>query len=277
MNDIAFVGDLTVDNYPELGKSHLGGASLNGAIWALRAGAKHVSIVSAVGDDTPGREFLHKIRAEHIDERGISVLQGSTSSIEIFVNSKGERSWGEWDAGVLEEHRLGSREFTVLRSSQIVVLTVYDKTLHLLFPLSTLGKENTKRPIVVVNFGDLSELGKSTQIVENHLDDFDIAFFGLNTNRDTRYITQIQNIANKTGKLMIVTLGKDGAIAFDGSKTVKSPAKIVNSKNIKDTTGAGDAFLAGFLVEYLKKNDIQTSLVRGNEIAGEKIQILGAY
>jgi fructoselysine 6-kinase len=277
MNTITFIGDLTEDKYPKEGIIHLGGASLNGAVWAQRAGAKHVSIVSAVGDDESGRLFLQKIHDKHIDERGISVLPGRTSSIEIFVDSKGERSWGEWDAGVLEQHYLGNNELSLLRSSQVVVLTVYDKTLHLLFPLSALKKEDTKRPIVVVNFGDLSELGRSTNIVKDHLDDFDVAFFGLNRDTGTGYIDEIKNIANNTGKLMIVTLGKYGAMAWKGDAEYSSRAVCVNPKDIKDTTGAGDAFLAGFLTEYIQSHSIQSGLVAGNRIAARKIQILGAY
>jgi fructoselysine 6-kinase len=278
MNSIAFIGDLTVDRYLGLRKTHLGGASLNGAIWAMRAGAKQVSIVSAVGNDKPGRLFLQKICAEHINEKGVSVLQGRTSSIEIFVDSKGERSWGKWDAGVLEQYHLGDHELTVLRSSQVVVVTVYDKTLHLLFPLSALEKENIKRPIVVVNFGDLSELGRSTKIVEDHLDDFDVAFFGLNSNSDSGYITKIKKIANNTGKLMVVTLGDHGAIAFRGRENYESPSEHVDPKTVIDTTGAGDAFLAAFTVTYLKTDgDIMASLSAGNHLSAKKIQMLGAY
>ena len=63
---IAFLGDLTADVYVHQQKVKLGGAALNCAIWAKRAGAE-VSILSAIGSDQIGKRFDKKIKAEGID------------------------------------------------------------------------------------------------------------------------------------------------------------------------------------------------------------------
>jgi sugar/nucleoside kinase (ribokinase family) len=44
-----------------------------------------------------------------------------------------------------------------------------------------------------------------------------------------------------------------------------------------DATGAGDSFLAGFLVRYLKTKDVQGSLAAGTSLASKVIQKVGAY
>ena len=46
--------------------------------------------------------------------------------------------------------------------------------------------------------------------------------------------------------------------------------------NCIDTTGAGDAFDAGFLSSYLDGDDIVTSAATGNYVAALKVQQLGA-
>ena len=53
-------------------------------------------------------------------------------------------------------------------------------------------------------------------------------------------------------KVGIVTLGEEGAIVATKEKTFVIP---VFSTNVVDCTGAGDAYMAGFLVKYLRTED----------------------
>ena len=273
---LAFIGDLTVDYYPKLNKKHLGGSSLNSAIWALRSGTDRVSIVAAVGDDEVGTAYLRKMRELGIEDAGVSVFRGITSNIEIFVDrSTGERQWGNWEAGVLGRYHLGDKAFDHLRVQSAASLTIYGKTAHLLTELSDWGRNEERKPFLAVNFDDLSQFTRSINVVEKHIDGIDAAFFGLDKEADEEIIKDISALSRDTGKLMIVTIGKYGAVAFQGGNELLSPAYTV--ENVIDTTGAGDAFLAGFIVCYMKTNDVQASLAVGNNIASQKIQILGAY
>ncbi|MDP7579510.1 MAG: sugar kinase [SAR202 cluster bacterium] len=56
-----------------------------------------------------------------------------------------------------------------------------------------------------------------------------------------QYARHFQNLNRG---IVIITLGSDGALAFDGSTTVSDPGFIVN---VVDPVGAGDAFVAGLL------------------------------
>ena len=51
------------------------------------------------------------------------------------------------------------------------------------------------------------------------------------------------------------------------------PGQKVNE--VKDTTGAGDAFWAAFLTQYLNTNDIEISVQYAIEIAAQKVQTFG--
>jgi sugar/nucleoside kinase (ribokinase family) len=276
---IAFIGDLTVDNYPEFDKNpYFGGSSMNNAIWALRAGAEHVSVIAAVGDDEAGKSFLEKIKQEHINSIGVIVKPGRTSTIEIIVDSRsGERSLREWQAGVLEQYHLGDKEFALLHVHSAASLTIYGKTRHLIYELSQWGQTEEERPFLAVNFSDLSHFNHSLDIVNTNIRGIDAGFFGLKKEDDAEIIKDIQLIARDTGKLMVVTLNEYGAVAFDGKKKLVAPSVYVEKINIQDKTGAGDAFLAGFIVEYMKSRDVREALGAGNRIAARKIQILGAY
>ena len=80
-------------------------------------------------------------------------------------------------------------------------------------------------------------------------------------------------------KLVITTLGEKGAV-FINLKTSKLIApSLIDS--IIDTTGAGDAFSAGFIYGFVQKQNYdEESLINsihiGNFVAGKCIQQLGA-
>jgi len=272
---IAFIGDLTVDTYPKLNRQHLGGASLNAALWAIRSGAKKVSILAGVGHDEPGRQFIRAMDKARISHEAVVQLPGATSVIEIFVDSIGEHTWGEWKPGVMEEYHLGDCEFDILKTHEAAALTVYGKTRHLFSELSAWGREETNRPFLAVNFDDLSQLGHTTDVVSAHIGGIDAGFFGLDKEKDNDLITHIAGVARDTGKLMVVTTGKHGAVAFQGNSTYNAPVSPV--QRVVDTTGAGDAFLAGFLVSYIGNRQITTSLAAGNALAAQSVQLFGAF
>jgi len=61
--------------------------------------------------------------------------------------------------------------------------------------------------------------------------------------------------------LVVVKLGRDGAMAQRGTERVLRPTITVNAV---DAVGAGDSFDAGFLHEYLRGGDLPACLAAGN-------------
>jgi sulfofructose kinase len=71
------------------------------------------------------------------------------------------------------------------------------------------------------------------------------------------------------------TLGKDGALIFCGGEFISSPSFEVPG-GCRDTTGAGDAFHAGFIYGMLQGEDLESCLKLGNAVAALKCRGLGA-
>lgn len=61
--------------------------------------------------------------------------------------------------------------------------------------------------------------------------------------------------------LLVVKMGRQGAMAQRGNERFTSPAKLVDAV---DPVGAGDSFDAGFLHEYVRGADISACLANGN-------------
>jgi sulfofructose kinase len=72
-----------------------------------------------------------------------------------------------------------------------------------------------------------------------------------------------------------MTLGVRGALLYTGDGFLESPAYAVPN-GCRDTTGAGDAFHAGFLYGLLAGEDMETTLRLANATAALKCRALGA-
>jgi len=73
--------------------------------------------------------------------------------------------------------------------------------------------------------------------------------------------------------VVVVKLGNKGCYATDGKTELRLPAFDVK---VIDTTGAGDAFNAGFLHAWLKGYSLEICMKAGNFVAAHSIQHYGA-
>ena len=80
--------------------------------------------------------------------------------------------------------------------------------------------------------------------------------------------------AKNIQKLIVITRGENGAVAIQNNQIIKCEAK--KNLNIKDLTGAGDLFAAGFLHGYINKLPLKESLEKGTELSSRVIQQVGA-
>ena len=82
------------------------------------------------------------------------------------------------------------------------------------------------------------------------------------------------SFCKEINKNIIITRGEKGAISIKGDEIEECKA----SKNlkIKDLTGAGDLFAAGFLHGYINNFSTKESLAKGTELSAKIIQKIGA-
>lgn len=86
-----------------------------------------------------------------------------------------------------------------------------------------------------------------------------------------------KNISGKLGfnkKLLVLTDGQNGSYAYNSGEVLYQKANPV--ENIIDTTGAGDAYTAGFIASFMKEPDIQKAIGTASEFAAKKLTRLGA-
>ncbi len=84
----------------------------------------------------------------------------------------------------------------------------------------------------------------------------------------------IQALVARGSNIVIVTLGARGVLVWDGKNMNAVPA--CKAETIVDTTGAGDAFSAGFMVGMIEGMDWISAAKLGNAVSSMKIGHFGA-
>jgi sugar/nucleoside kinase (ribokinase family) len=268
--DVVCVGDCGVDHYLPSHRRLSGGITANFARHARKefpAGDK-IRIVSCVGTDDAAPFILSSLKDSGIGCH-ISTLPGSTPVQYIEIESNGERRFVRYDEGVLRDFSFGREERRVITKSDLLVAPVYLQIVDLFDEL--MGIETDGR--TAIDFADFLQ-HPDFSLLERHIDNIDIAFFGLSPG-DEKTIDRIAAVAAKYGKLFVVTLGASGSRAFAGNRRFDCSAVPVD--NVVDTTGAGDAFAAGFLASYCHGPDIPAAMQNGAKLASTVVANIGSW
>ena len=269
---IVGIGEILWDIYGT--EKYIGGVPANTAIHAHNLGHKGI-IISRVGSDPPGKELINTLNIRGITTRYIqqdSTFPTGTVQIKLRPGMKPEFLCSKISAfdqiefqdslktlsadavifGTLAQRNKTSRE-TILEfiTSQKGAVIIYDAYFKGLRKNQKEIIENSLRSadILKVNKKEFLKLKKliaadKTNNMEflHHL----FEYFRLN--------------------LICVTLDKWGCYIYTKDETVYSPG--INVTPV-DTVGAGDAFTAAFIIEYLKKESL--------EAAAERANYVGAY
>ena len=267
--NIVCVGDCGVDHYLPSGDLFSGGITANFARNARRAfpAEDTVQIVSAVGDDEGAGLVLSSLVDSGIDCH-ISRLSGATPVQTIEIQADGERKFVHYDEGVLRDFGFDTTQQQVISQSDLLVAPVYRQITGLfddLMSIQTAGH-------TAIDFADFLQ-HPDFDLLERYIEQIDISFFGLSSD-DGATIARIENLASEHNKLFVVTLGAAGSRAYLGDRRIDCAATPVNE--VIDTTGAGDAFAAGFLSRYCHGQGVQASLAAGAALAARAIQRIGA-
>ncbi len=248
-----------------------GGSAANTVAAMARLGVK-TGFIGTVGNDATGDYILNDLRKEGVDTRGIISAGKSTGEVIALVDKKGERMLYAFP-GVNDSLRINeaamryARKAKFLHLSSFVGEASYSAQKELLTRLE--GTKVSFSPGMLYARKGLKSLGPIIGLSE-------VAFM----NREELRIMTGAEPAGGASKLLdlgariiAVTLGEKGCYikSCDEEKTVKGyPTKAV------DTTGAGDAFAAGFIYGLLADYPLIHCGKLGNKLASLCIAEMGA-
>ena len=91
---------------------------------------------------------------------------------------------------------------------------------------------------------------------------------------NTTNFKEVISFAKKINKHLIITRGEKGAISIVGNEI--NEIKANKNLTIKDLTGAGDLFAAGYLHGFINNLSIRNCLEQGTKLSSKVIQQIGA-
>lgn len=255
---------------------HGGGAAANTATWLADLG-HDVYFSCRLGDDAAGRAIASEFDLWGIEYRKEFLAKEKTGVVVVLVNNAGERTMFP-DSGA--NSGIDEKNLPPLVGFDAAFLSGYS----LFNPLSTSGVLRMISMIKAANIPlifDPASVGTMTafgrQRVLEILPLMDIA---LMNDDEARFITATNDLKSALAFLtslipmVVIKTGSSGAIGqlLDGAPIETSTEAITAI----DTTGAGDAFAAGFIPRWLESNDLMESMKAGNEVARQCVAIIGA-
>lgn len=269
--NVDFIGK--IEKLPKLDEKALleklnrepGGGGANFAVACSKLGLES-TFVGCVGNDSFGQESLEDLKRNGVNTSHIKKVDTSTGVAFIFLTSENRR--------LLIEHR-GANSYLVPSDMEEELL----KKSGLLHASSvtpeiarSIGKRAKEYGLKTsLDLGaELTKIGKEKLL--DILKNFDICF----VNKET-FIDIFERRANEKNiseslpkelRILVVTLGSEGAIVSTGNKTISSPSYEVETK---DTTGAGDVFAAIFDKFILERAKLEKAVKYS--MAGAAIQV----
>jgi len=230
----------------------------------LSALGSRVGFQSRIGDDPLGALALERLQQGGVDTSLVRHAPGAiTTGLTVILHHQSWRNILTY-AGTIAELNFGDLDLEYLSNSR-----------H--FHLSSYYLQRALRPKVGELFQFLKSKGLTISLDTN--DDPEDRWEGnlkhvlqyvdvfLPNEREACKAAGTEDLEAAIRKLsdlvplLVVKMGRQGAIAQRGSERFTSAAKLVDAV---DPVGAGDSFDAGFLHEYGRGADIRACLASGN-------------
>jgi sugar/nucleoside kinase (ribokinase family) len=288
--DVVVVGDVMVDvmvrmsgplargsDTPSDIATTGGGSGANVAAWLAEQGVR-TAYVGRVGDDALGRESADALAKAGVTPWLTIDPERETGTCVVLVEPGGERSMLP-DAGANQALAPGDVPAQVFRPGAHLHLSGY--TL-----LSAGSRDAGRAALSLARDAGMSvsvDPSSAALLVAVGADTFLGWTRGVDlllANREEAEVltgrADPQEAAAQVADVyreVVVKLGGDGALWRQGFIGASAPAERVD---VVDTTGAGDAFAAGFLTSWLLHPEPETALAAGNRLAARAVGRVGA-
>ena len=235
-----------------------------------------MGFIGKVNNDNLGKKYLDGLEKEKVKfHNNIKDEKIRTGTCLILITPDSERTMCTFlgIAGKISEEDIDEK---VIKQSEIIFLEGYlwDKG----DPQNAFNKAIMHSSQSAMSLSDLFCVERHKKyfldLVKNKLN---ITFAN---EQEVMALTEAKNLkevvefAKKTNKLIVITRGENGAIAIQNDKVVECSAE--KNLQVRDLTGAGDLFAAGFLHGYVNKLPLNESLKKGTELSSKIIQQIGA-
>ncbi|MEH7118335.1 PfkB family carbohydrate kinase [Neobacillus vireti] len=264
------IGDSVVDYYKDQDHIYPGGNVVNVPVFAKWSGAQKASYLGIVGTDIAGDHLLDCLHQEGIDTSRVRRVQGPTGEAVVTLNESGDRVF----VGTNKETRVTSLVSLSLNQEDLEYISNY-QLVHAAISINNgIERELPKLADMPIAFDFSSNEYWTKEYLEQVCPYLNYAFLSGSNLSDLEVIDVIEFVAKLGVNVVGVTRGELPAVFYHKGKRFEQ--KTV-SRNVVDTMGAGDSFIASFLTHFHSCNDLQGSLQAAAQFASEVCGYYGAF
>lgn len=243
----------------------LGGSATNFAVGLSRTGVD-VGIIARIGNDGYGEFAAKNLEKEGVKTDRLIKISKSTGMAFIAVDSHGERSIYT-SMGANAHFKLEKEDKEYIDSSRILHITgMYKEIVEEASKHAQFLSFNPGAALASFGMEDLNEIIKRSDILFLNKKEVSIL-------TGEEYHEGSKKLIDMGVPLVVVTCGGRGACLYTPDEIVHAPT--VKTESL-DTTGAGDAFAAGFIAGFIKNKEFSKCLSMGNQSASACLGVFGA-
>mgnify|MGYP001275695676 CR=1 FL=1 len=262
MANLIAVGDNTLDVYLDQRLEYPGGNALNVAVFAARLGARS-AYLGCVGSDRYGQYLLDCLQQEAVDVARCSRLDG-VNGWACVDSIDGERLFLGSDPGVCRQLRLGADDLAYIATFALAHSSLYSGLDDQLAKIRQAGG------CLSFDFSDnWVEFDWQALIAQ-----VDIAFFSAPDLSSSEAQGLARSMRARGPAVVVITRGALGALAVDAQGMCEQAARHCA---FVDSMGAGDGFIAAFLLALQAGHNLAESLTRGVDFASQVCGWAGGF
>ena len=252
-----------------------GGSVANSIVGLSQLGNK-VGFIGKVNNDDLGEKYEKGLKKENVHYLYKKKKeQISTGSCLILITPDSERTMCTFlgTAGQINDQDINEND---IQNSELIFLEGYlwDEG----EPKKAFDKAIKSSGKIAMSLSDLFCVERHKahflELVKNKLD---IVFANeqeISSLINAKSFKDVISFSQNLNKNIVITRGEKGAVSIYDNKIVECEAK--KDLKIKDLTGAGDLFAAGYLHGYINNLTIEDCLKKGTELSSQIIQKIGA-
>ena len=254
----------------------ISGGSVANSIVGLSQLGNDVGFIGKVKNDDLGKKYEEGLKKENV-----SYLYSKkheplpTGSCLILITPDSERTMCTFlgTAGKINDEDVN---LEIVKKSEITFLEGYlwDEG----EPKKAFDKAINNSNKVAMSLSDLFCVERhKLQFLEMVKNRLDITFCNeqeISALIDAKDFNEVVSFCKNIKKLVIVTRGEKGSVVISHNDIVECESK--KNLDIKDLTGAGDLFAAGFLHGHINNLSLRESLELGTDMSSKIIQKIGA-
>jgi sugar/nucleoside kinase (ribokinase family) len=247
-----------------------GGQTASAMVALQRLGLK-TAYAGRFGSDDAGHFGLQSLECEGVNLDFAELIEGADNQVAfIIIDARSGERTIIWDRDKRLSYRADEAPVELARRGRVLHLDAHDPPACAAMARAARAEGSIVTADIDNVYEGLPELLPLIDVLITSAE-FPQMLTGITDQRASLIELKVRYGCTIVG----ATLGARGALTYCNDQFTESPAIDVPG-GCRDTTGAGDAFHAGFIYSLLRGDDLESCMSYGNAVAALKCRSLGA-